>query len=128
MYLHAYYHIFLSSRVLKIKNFLPIDFSPCYLNGKLRPFGGGVKSVELYPLTIWNIFYYFFGNFLHVDTDQKVDLGNKKRPNTYVNTIYLDIKLHPTTVGVGTSVGVLVDSRAFMLCIFHAILLVSKIS
>ena len=82
MYLHAYFHIFLSSRVLKIKNFLTIDFSPCYLNGKLRPFGR-LKSVELDPLIIWNIFYYFFRNFLHGDTDEKVDLGNKERPNIY---------------------------------------------
>ena len=37
--------------------------------------------VELDPHTIWNIFYYFFGNFLHGDTDEKVDLGNKERPN-----------------------------------------------
>ena len=42
--------------------------------------GGGFKSVELDPLTIWNIFY-FFGNFLHGDTDDKVDLGNKDCPN-----------------------------------------------
>ena len=40
--------------------------------------GGGFKSVELDPLTIWNIFYYFFGNFLH---GEKVDLGNKERPS-----------------------------------------------
>ena len=42
--------------------------------------GGGVKSVELDPLTIWNIFYYFFGNVLHGVFDEKVDLGNKERP------------------------------------------------
>ena len=45
--------------------------------------GGGFKSVELDPLTIWNIFYYFFGNFLHGDTDEKVDLGNKERSNEH---------------------------------------------
>ena len=43
--------------------------------------GGGFKSVELDPLTIWNIFYYFFRNFIHGDSDEKVDLGNKERPN-----------------------------------------------
>ena len=46
--------------------------------------GGEFKSVELDPLTIWKIFYYyFFRNFLHGDTDEKVDLGNKELPNTY---------------------------------------------
>ena len=25
----------------------------------------------------------FFGNFLHGDTDDKVDLGNKERPNIW---------------------------------------------
>ena len=45
---------------------------------------GGFKSVELDSLTIWNIFYYFFQNFLHGDTDEKVDLGNKERPNVHV--------------------------------------------
>ena len=43
-----------------------------------------ILSVELDPLTIWNIFYYFFGNFLQGDTDEKVDLGNKERPNTHI--------------------------------------------
>ena len=42
-----------------------------------------ILSVELDPLTIWNIFYYFFGNFLDGDTDEKVDLGNKERPNDH---------------------------------------------
>ena len=37
------------------------------------------KSIELGPLTIWNIFHYFFRNFLHGDTDEKVDLGNKEK-------------------------------------------------
>ena len=89
MYLHAYFHIFLSSGALKRKNFLIIDFFPCYLNGKLRPFGGGFKSVELGPLTIWNIFYYFFRNFLHGDTDadEKVDLGNKERPTIHIGLV-----------------------------------------
>ena len=40
VYLYAYFHIFLSSRALKRKNVLIIDFPPCYLNGKLRPFWG----------------------------------------------------------------------------------------
>ena len=34
------------------------------------------------PLTMWNIFYYFFRNFSHGDTNKKVDLGNKDCPNT----------------------------------------------
>ena len=58
MYLHAYFHIFLNSRVLKRKKFLIIDFSPFYLNRKLRTLGG-LKSVKLDPLTMWNSFYYF---------------------------------------------------------------------
>ena len=44
----------------------------------------GFKSVELDPLTIWNIFYYFFRKFLHGDTDEKVDQGNKERPTVYI--------------------------------------------
>ena len=48
------------------------------------PFGGGrFKSVELDPLTIWNIFYYFFRNVLHGGADEKVDLENKERPNMH---------------------------------------------
>ena len=43
------------------------------------------------PLTIWNIFYYFFRNFLYGDTDEKVDLGNKERPNVRVQLIIKDI-------------------------------------
>ena len=50
--------------------------------GNLDPLGG-FKSVELDPLTIWNIFYYFFGNFLHGDADEKMNLGNKERPNVH---------------------------------------------
>ena len=46
MYLYGYFHIFRSSRMLKRKNFLIIDFSQCYLNGKLRPFGG-VKTGQI---------------------------------------------------------------------------------
>ena len=84
MYIDAYFHIFLICKVRKRKNFLTIDFFPCYLNMKLRPFGGGVKSVKSDPLTIWNIFYYFFRNFLHGNTDEKVDLENKERPNIHV--------------------------------------------
>ena len=39
MYLYAYFHIFLSSTMLKRKNFLTIDFFRYYSNGKLRRFG-----------------------------------------------------------------------------------------
>ena len=39
------------------------------------------KSVESDPLAIWNIFYYFFGNYLRSDSDEKVDLGNNERPS-----------------------------------------------
>ena len=89
VYLHAYFHIFLRSRVLKRKNFLTIDFPQCYSFGKLRPFGRvGFKSVALDPLTIWNIFYYFFGNFLHDDTHEIVDLVNKERSNTHSLEFY----------------------------------------
>ena len=40
------------------------------------------KPVELDPLTIWNILYYFSGNYLRSGTDKKVDLENKERPNS----------------------------------------------
>ena len=45
--------------------------------------GRRFKMVEFDPLTIWNIFFYFFGNYLRSDTDEKVDLGNNERPNLY---------------------------------------------
>ena len=48
---------------------------------EIKALWGGFKSVELDPLTMWNIFYYFFRNFLHGDTDEKFDLGNKERPS-----------------------------------------------
>ena len=48
------------------------------------PLGEGVDSVELDPLTMWIIFYYIYRNFLHGDTDEKVDLGNKEHPNNHV--------------------------------------------
>ena len=85
MYLHAYFHIFLSSRVLIKKN----RFFPMLFKWKIETLWGwgGVKSIELDPFTIWNIFYYFFRNFLHGDTDEKVDLGKKERSNGYTNII-----------------------------------------
>ena len=42
--------------------------------------GRRFKTVEFDPLSIWNIFYYFFGNCLRSDTDEKVDLGNNESP------------------------------------------------
>ena len=60
MYLHAYFHIFLSSRVLKGKNFLTINFSPCYSNGKLRPFGGGGQISQIGPSDYMEYFLLFF--------------------------------------------------------------------
>ena len=45
----------------------------------------GDSNRSNWTLLPWNIFYYFFGNFLHSDTNEKVDLGNKERPNvTYI--------------------------------------------
>ena len=40
------------------------------------------KPIKLGPPTIWNVFFYFFGNCLRWETDEKVDMGNNKRPNT----------------------------------------------
>ena len=35
-----------------------------------------------WTLSPYGIFYYyFFGNYLRSDTDEKVDLGNNERPN-----------------------------------------------
>ena len=56
---------------------------------------GGFKSVELDPLTMWNIFYYFFRNFLHGDTDERVDLGNKERPSVIVLKLINSFLLAP---------------------------------
>ena len=66
--------------MLKRKNFLTIDFSPCYSNGKLRPFGG-IQIGRIGPFHRMEYFYYLFRNFLHGDTDEKVDLGNNERPS-----------------------------------------------
>ena len=82
-YLRAYFDIFRSSRVLKRKHFLITDFSPFYSNGISRPFGGGSKPVNLHPLTVWNIFYYFFGHPLRSDTGEKVDSGSNEGPNVH---------------------------------------------
>ena len=60
MYLRAYFHIFLSSRVLRRKNVLIIDFSPCNLYGKLRPFGGGGQFGR--PSHHMEYFLLFFSN------------------------------------------------------------------
>ena len=45
--------------------------------------GRRFKTFKLGPLTIWNIFYYFFGNYLRSETDEKVDLGTNERPEDY---------------------------------------------
>ena len=58
MQLHAF-HIFLSCRVLKRKNFLSIDFFPCYSNGKLRPFGG-IQIGRIGPSHHMEYFLLFF--------------------------------------------------------------------
>ena len=47
--------------------------------------GRRFKPVELDPLTIWNIFYYFFENYLRSDSDEKADLGNNERPSLHAN-------------------------------------------
>ena len=72
MYLHAYFHIFLSSRVLKRKIFLIIDFSPCYFNGELRPLGGGRLNRSNWTLSPWGLcFIIFFKTFYMVTLMKK---------------------------------------------------------
>ena len=39
------------------------------------------NPLKLDSLTIWNVFFYFFGTYLLWETDEKVDLGNNRRPN-----------------------------------------------
>ena len=43
----------------------------------------GFKSVKLDPLTIWNIFYYFFENNFQRENEKKMNLGNKERPSVH---------------------------------------------
>ena len=62
--------------------------------------GQRFKSVTLDPLTIWHIYFFFFFFFfwkVRIDTDEKVDLRNNKRPSTHPKiktTITVDSKLY----------------------------------
>ena len=68
---NAYFHIFLSSRGLKRKNFLINDFSPCYLNGKYRPFGGGGSNRSNWTLSPYGIFFIIFLEIFYIVTLMK---------------------------------------------------------
>ena len=41
------------------------------------------EPVHLDPLTIWNIFHYFFGNDFKRKNEKKMNLGNKERPSVH---------------------------------------------
>ena len=45
--------------------------------------------IKLDPLTIWNIFFYFFGNYVRWECDGKVDLGNNDLANLLIQMFYL---------------------------------------
>ena len=82
IYLHEFFQIFLSNRVLWRKIFVIVCFSPFYLNGKNEVTRSrGYQPFQLDPLTIWNIFYYFFGNDFQRENEKKTNLGNKERPS-----------------------------------------------
>ena len=42
---------------------------------------------------MWNIFYYFFGNYLRSDTDKKVDLGNNERRNGRNTSVLVIVRI-----------------------------------
>ena len=42
------------------------------------------EPVQLDPITIWNIFYYFFGKDFQRENEKKMNLGNKERPSVHV--------------------------------------------
>ena len=48
----------------------------------------GAQVGQIGPSHHVEYFLLFFLNFLHSDTDKKVDLGNKERPNVYEVKIY----------------------------------------
>ena len=53
------------------------------------------KPIKLDPLTMFS--FIFFGNYVRWKTDDKVDLGNNKRPNTEHE---YDIKNGPRVVAL----------------------------
>ena len=83
MYLHAYFQIFLSHRVLRRKKCLTIDFSPCYSYGKLKPFVE-VQTGQIGPSHHTEYFLLFFWKlFTYSDTGEKVDSGYNERPKDH---------------------------------------------
>ena len=84
MYFYAYFHIFLSSRALKRKNFLINDFSPYYLNGKLRPFGGGSNLLN-WTLSPYGIFFIIFFETFYMVTLMKKSIWEIRNALMYIN-------------------------------------------
>ena len=82
--------IFLSNRVLQRKSFLIACFFPCYLNGKNE--ASDASSWNLDSLTVWNIFYYLFGNDFQRE-NQKTNLGNKECPSIHTTNNQNALKL-----------------------------------
>ena len=83
MYLHAYFHIFLSCRALKRKNSQINDFSPCYLNRKLKPFGG-VQIGRIGPSHHMEYFLLFFFEIFYMVTLMKKSIWEIRNALMYV--------------------------------------------
>ena len=85
MYLHAYFHIFLRSRVLKKKKISNYRFFPMLFKWEIEAlWGGGVQISRIGPFQHMEYFLLFFWKlFIWCNTDEKVDLGNKEHPNPY---------------------------------------------
>ena len=58
---------------------LNIDFFPCNLNGKLRA-QAPIPTGQIGPFHHMEYFFLFFVNYSRSDDDEKVYLGNNKRP------------------------------------------------
>ena len=58
------------------------------------------KTIKLDPLTIWNVFFYFFGNYVRWESDEKVDLGNNDLAKLMIEMFYL-VKI----VNIGNEIG-----------------------
>ena len=59
IHLHEFFQIFMSNRVLSIKSFLIVRFSPCYLKGKNELSGASTRRFN-WTLSTYGIFFIIF--------------------------------------------------------------------
>ena len=62
------------------------------------------KTIKLDPLTKWNVFFYFFGNYFRWESDGKVDLGNTKRSNEDLANLMIEM-FHLVQIVIGNEIG-----------------------